>query len=791
MDATGDSIMDPARLLGRSSQPGTGAQGSDAPGSYPQGSDAPGSYPQGSDAPGSYPQGSQAGLLERLEWHIRGPVAWRATPAGAVQHLTARLDGIPVVGLEVKIHRDQQGHPCWAVLPAGLIGAAVPESGFAFHDPLSPGSAGSDDRPWPCSAANRRWLWKNESLQPIHWIERNAHTPEGEVIVLDARSGEVLERRSAVQHLAGATGRGLVFDPNPIVASGGLPLDADDDIDPFRDWVTLRGLDGSGLLRGRWVDVESPAGRAFAVDHEHIYSARNLHFEEVMAYYHITTALDWIETLGFAHPLPAAQRVIVHATGLDASWYAIATRTIHLGDGGQEDGEDADIILHELGHAVFHAQVGDWGGGDSNALSEGWADYLAASRTDGSRIGDWDGAGRPDGCLRDIAPRRRYPFDCTGDLYEDGLVYSSLLWHLRETLGAPLADQLAMQSLLMLAPSATLPDAAAALAYASRMLAGALGNDGVIPIVEEALVKWGFAPRRVELSLNPRDQHPDAWLALDFTFVPPGSTVPLLCDSLRIRADGAIEFAGATQNGTASTHPVVAPVRALPEQAAQPIHDHIVVSQEASLWDCRVDLRFIADHTTVRHAQLTLAADGTLEVAWFGEGDLRAFPALSGYYPSGTTTGAVRFDPREENELVLGAGSGVHFTPVGQSAHTLAGARIRCQPAGRDGYRLSVSSPPLPTMDTPEPQLSVFPTPAGRDGRVRFRIATEGRYELQLLSPSGRVVAREDLGRLEPGLHPAALTSLTSTSADLTSGVFYLRLTGSGEPVVTRVLICK
>lgn len=725
-------------------------------------------------------------LLERLEWFPRGGAAWRATPTGAVRQLQARLAGIPVVGLEVKLHRDRQGQLRCVVLPAGLTRAPAPEIS---------GEDGSKRRwspaPGLATAKHRRWLWEHESLRPVYWIEPESLGADAEVLVLDGPTGEVLERRSAVHRLAQTTGRGLVFDPNPIVASGGLPLGAGDDIDPFRDWVTLRGLDGSGLLRGRWADVDSPAGRAFAADHEHVYSSRNLHFEEVMAYYHITGALDWLEALGFERPLPAPQPVLVHATGLDASWYAIASRTIHIGDGGQEDGEDADIILHELGHAIFHAQVGAWGGGDSDALTEGFADYLAASRTRGSRIGDWDGAGRPSGCLRDIAPPRTYPLDCTGNAYDDGLILSSLLWHLRGALGAPAADRLAVQALGLLAPSATLPDAAAALATAARWLAEAAGSAQMTAVVDEALVTWGFAPRRAQLSLDPLAPQTDGWLALDFTFLPPGTTTPRPCDSLRVRADGAVEFAGAFANGAASPAPVAAAFMAFPEPAAAAAYDRVLVSQEASLWDCTLEIRFLAAGATVRRTQLRLAADGALELAWFGEGDRLAFPAWSGYYPGGTTTGAARFDPRRDDERTFEAGCGVHFIPPGESTHTLAGARIRCQPNGNATYRLSVVSPPLPAMDTPEPQLGVFPTPAGRDGRVQFRIEREGRYELQLVSASGRMVARADLGRLEPGVHPVGLANLTSGRAGLTSGVFYLRLSGPGGPVVSRVLICE
>ena len=49
-----------------------------------------------------------------------------------------------------------------------------------------------------------------------------------------------------------------------------------------------------------------------------------------------------------------------------------------MGDGGVDDGEDADVIVHELGHATQDAQVPGFGeGAEQGAMGEGFGDFLA------------------------------------------------------------------------------------------------------------------------------------------------------------------------------------------------------------------------------------------------------------------------------------------------------------------------------------------------------------------------------------------------------------------------------
>ena len=71
------------------------------------------------------------------------------------------------------------------------------------------------------------------------------------------------------------------------------------------------------------------------------------------------------------HCIPRRQLVLL----------AQPTTALHMGDGGVDDAEDADVIVHELGHAIQDAQVPGFGPGtktEQAAIGEGFGDFLAA-----------------------------------------------------------------------------------------------------------------------------------------------------------------------------------------------------------------------------------------------------------------------------------------------------------------------------------------------------------------------------------------------------------------------------
>ena len=111
------------------------------------------------------------------------------------------------------------------------------------------------------------------------------------------------------------------------------------------------------------------------------------------------------------------------------------------GNGCENTGRLADVVYHEFGHSFhFHAIIAGVGAFEG-ALSEGQADYLAATMT-----GD-PGMGR--GFFFDNQPLRQidppngehvWPDDVAQDPHETGLIIGGALWDLRKALVAKLGE---------------------------------------------------------------------------------------------------------------------------------------------------------------------------------------------------------------------------------------------------------------------------------------------------------------------------------------------------------------
>ena len=126
-----------------------------------------------------------------------------------------------------------------------------------------------------------------------------------------------------------STGTGQVFLPNPVADLGDQSLTDQRDanypaLQPAYHIVNLTNLDGSGYLRGDWANVRSETGNpAFSSTNTFIYTRDDDRFEQVMAYYWVTEAQLYIQSLGFGTTYPPinmeSQDVRINQWGADNS----------------------------------------------------------------------------------------------------------------------------------------------------------------------------------------------------------------------------------------------------------------------------------------------------------------------------------------------------------------------------------------------------------------------------------------------------------------------------------------
>lgn len=253
------------------------------------------------------------------------------------------------------------------------------------------------------------------------------------------------------------TGTGAVFMVNPVQSSGDQDLldgkDGKEVAMPAAAYATveIRNLDGSGYLRGDWANVRTNTGSAaYSTSAEYFYTRDQDQFEQVMGYFWVNEAQEYLQSLGFGSELPAilerSYDVRINQFGIDNSYMTDKGDFIRLGKGGVDDAEDAEVIMHEYGHAIHHDQVTGFGSTiDAGAIGESFGDYFAVSTglAAAARYGwpvlaeeacpmDWDAVSYTDSphCIRrfdrnlTLATRRN-------QVHFDGQIWSQALWEIR------------------------------------------------------------------------------------------------------------------------------------------------------------------------------------------------------------------------------------------------------------------------------------------------------------------------------------------------------------------------
>jgi hypothetical protein len=345
-----------------------------------------------------------------------------------------------------------------------------------------------------------------------------------QTVEVSAASGRVLSARSDVDY---AEATAPLFDPNPVVATKNPALrqpgvdqaGVDTDVDSpeltaarvdmaIREYDTMQAA--ASRLVGPWVNAQGPQPFVQVGEGRFDYTRGMPGFEALMAYAHVDRFQRYLqEDLGFtgeAGVNSESQDIIAFKIeGFDNSFYQPANDIIVLGTGGVDDGEDADVIIHEYGHAVQDAQVKGWGAeAEGGAMGEAWGDFQAAAyfarlanAFNDECVADWDATSYSTdtpACLRRLDSKKVYPKDVENEVHADGELWSAFLWRIRDRLGATpveksdLSLRLVLASHELLTPAAKFADGVAAL----RTAATAQGHPEWVSIIDDSAIAAGF-----------------------------------------------------------------------------------------------------------------------------------------------------------------------------------------------------------------------------------------------------------------------------------------------------------
>ncbi len=204
-------------------------------------------------------------------------------------------------------------------------------------------------------------------------------------------------------------------------------------------------------------------------------------FEECMVAYHINLFHNHLTTLGYDALMDLQLEADAHGQfGADNSVFNRngGAPTIVFGDGGIDDAEDADVIIHEYSHGVsWSANANTFFGTERPALDEGIADYFATSYSrslspfNWQKVFNWDGNNGPwQGRTATTSANYSSPF--SGNLYALGEVWNAAMQKIYTDLGRTVTDELMLETLFYLTDSSTLPDAARFMILADDVING-------------------------------------------------------------------------------------------------------------------------------------------------------------------------------------------------------------------------------------------------------------------------------------------------------------------------------
>ena len=301
-------------------------------------------------------------------------------------------------------------------------------------------------------------------FQPSHWWE-----------ILVSEQGDTLLRHDLLRRhsssiITDTTVTGYVFLPDPLtkagVLYGGVYTDANDAnnaiLDPLRTSVSFPASYSNGLFTlanstAVIQEFSSPSVLPATSSTPSFYFNRSQDgFEDVNALYHVSHLQQHLNSLGF-NLVPYVIPMDVHAnSGDDNSYFDYSTNPprLYFGEGGVDDAEDADVLLHEYGHAISHsASPNSNFGTERESLDEALGDYLATSYSrflyafGWQRVFTWDGHNEFwDGRRAVNSLSKMYPQQTFTSIYEHTDLFVDALMHGWQSVGRDTMDRLVIES---------------------------------------------------------------------------------------------------------------------------------------------------------------------------------------------------------------------------------------------------------------------------------------------------------------------------------------------------------
>lgn len=381
--------------------------------------------------------------------------AVRESKLGVHFTLQQLWNGIPVAGGEIKVNVNKFGQ--LISLSNGLW--PVTDAVVSDHTP-------------------QVWVWVNGSLLPGTVQEENGirkilHADDGDLLFSENLNKYFMPGDSMVQ--------ASVFFPDPLTSAQvpyGSPYIDSNDAD-----VAVLNLERKTVQMKAWFD-----GTQFSLVNRYFklmefsspviqpvtsltpvfdYTRSQSGFEDVNAFYHLNVYHRHLDSLGYLFLINDTVLVDAHALGTsDQSMFSSynGKPALFLGVGGVDDGEDADVIIHEYSHSIINrATDTDNLTNERMAIDEAICDYFAIAHSkrfstyNWKKIFNWDGNNPAiQWAGRSAATSKTYPYQTAQNFYWNSEIFSGTMADLDDLIGSALTEDILLSSLSMMTRSTTM-----------------------------------------------------------------------------------------------------------------------------------------------------------------------------------------------------------------------------------------------------------------------------------------------------------------------------------------------
>lgn len=410
-------------------------------------------------------------------------------------------DTIPVYRGQIKVNMDKQGN-IKSVFDNTYTSTTISEEAFPSNNIISIylNRIGATET----TKVERNYYFYKDKLIPVIRIEFTRKNLDYYEVIINTK-GEItylkdLNLYYRPQQTQDSIVSALVFLPDPLTTSGSLYktpyIDAKDSdvvelnvqrvnvnikVDFTND--TFRLQSPYAIIKEFSDPATIPAFCADTPDFN--YTRSQQEFEDVNAYYHINIFQEYIQSLGFTNLADYQIWIDTHTqNGKDNSMFSsgYSPPRLSFGEGGVDDAEDADVVIHEYTHALSYSAAPNTGyGRQREALEEANGDYFASSYSRNLNPFYWENVFSWDGhnefwVGRKSVSTKHYPEDMAYHLYYDADIWSSTIMEIWGDIGRNQTDEILLESMYSYATGMKMTDAAKLFVLADSSLNNKLYN---------------------------------------------------------------------------------------------------------------------------------------------------------------------------------------------------------------------------------------------------------------------------------------------------------------------------